>query len=81
MTLSEAVEHIRNIRTGFLPEGINADGEGVRWKRDLPESHDYHITNKSILIDNGQYLGLSNDYFGNSVFFGQTVDIGIHEYQ
>ncbi len=81
MTLSEAIEHIRNIRAGFLPEGINADGEGVRWKRNLPETHDYHITGNSILIDKGKQLGLPYDYFGNIVFRGNMVDIGIHECQ
>jgi hypothetical protein len=35
MTFSEAVEHIRNIRTGFLPPGVNVDENGEIWVRTI----------------------------------------------
>jgi len=80
MTLTEAIEHIRNIRTGFLPPGADADGDQERWTRTFVDSSDYSLNSSSPLIDAGADVGLTHDFAGTPVPQGQKPDIGLFEY-
>jgi PKD repeat protein len=49
------------------PKFVNASGE------------DFHLQSSSPNIDAGQNLGLTRDFYGNSVPSGASADIGAHE--
>jgi len=40
----------------------------------------YYLSQNSPCIDAGIDVGLTNDFYGNKIFFGNAPDIGIHEY-
>ena len=43
-------------------------------------SQNFHLQSSSPNIDAGQNLGLTRDFYGNSVPSGARADIGVHEY-
>jgi hypothetical protein len=67
-----------NGQTIFIDEAQNNIQEDP-----LIESSDslsFYLTENSPCIDAGLDVGLSFDYYGNLIYFGNAPDIGIHEY-
>lgn len=80
VTLGDAIGHIKNTITGFLPTGVDADGTGIRWTRVwTTDNSNYHLTGSSSLINAGAATTFTTDIEGKPIV--GAPDIGAYEFQ
>ncbi len=80
MTLFEALEHINNTQTGYLPAGTDVGGAGTEYTRILTDSSNSNLSSNSPAINAGTSVGLTRDYLGTVVPKGAAPDMGAYEY-